>query len=72
MVEDVRTLLEGVAAGSIPVDEAERILRRKPFEDLGFATVDLHRHLLQGATEAIYGAGKTAGSDSGHRGRPAG
>ncbi len=60
MVEDVRTLLEGVAAGSIPVDEAERILRRKPFEDLGFATVDLHRHLLQGATEVIYGAGKTA------------
>ncbi len=60
MIEDVRTLLEGVAAGSIPVDEAERILRRKPFEDLGFATVDLHRHLLQGATEVIYGAGKTA------------
>ena len=53
MVEGVRTLLEGVAAGSIPVDEAERTLRRKPFEDLGFATVDLHRHLLQGATEVI-------------------
>ncbi len=60
MVDDIRTLLKGVAAGSIPVDQAERALRGKPFEDLGFATVDLHRRLLQGATEVIYGEGKTA------------
>ena len=33
---------------------------RKPFEDLGYAKVDLHRKLRQGAGEVIYGAGKTA------------
>ncbi|MDD5860697.1 MAG: nickel pincer cofactor biosynthesis protein LarB [Eubacteriales bacterium] len=34
-------------------------LKTAPFEDLGFAKLDHHRALRQGAAEVIYGAGKT-------------
>lgn len=60
MTTDIRALLEGVRAGSISLEEAERALRVQPYEDLGYANVDLHRHLRQGASEVIYGEGKTA------------
>ena len=36
-----------------------RRLRALPFQDLGFAKVDHHRHLRQGFPEVIYGEGKT-------------
>ena len=54
-----REILAQVAAGTLGVDEAVERLRMEPFEDLGFAKVDHHRHLRQGAAEVIYGAGKT-------------
>ena len=46
--EHTRSLLEQVAAGTLTVDEAVERLRLEPFEDLGFAKVDHHRHLRQG------------------------
>ena len=58
-MNDARTLLEGVKAGTVSIDEALLELRKKPFEDIGFAKVDLHRRLRQGAAEVIYGQGKT-------------
>ena len=57
---DVRELLENVKNGSLSVDDAVLALKKKPFEDIGFAKVDLHRKVRQGAAEVIYGAGKTA------------
>ena len=33
-------------------------IREAPFEDLGFAKIDRHRAVRQGAAEVIYGAGK--------------
>lgn len=59
-MNDTRTLLEKVKSGEISVDDALLALKKAPFEDLGFAKVDLHRHTRQGAGEVIYGAGKTA------------
>lgn len=56
---DMRDMLEGVKDGSITVEQALLRLKRKPFEDIGYAKVDLHRGLRQGAAEVIYGAGKT-------------
>jgi NCAIR mutase (PurE)-related protein len=53
-------LLGRVARGEIDVDEAGRKLRAPPIEDLGYATVDHHRALRQGAPEVIFGEGKTA------------
>lgn len=34
-------------------------LKLSPFEDLGYAKLDYHRSVRQGACEVIYGAGKT-------------
>jgi pyridinium-3,5-biscarboxylic acid mononucleotide synthase len=57
--KELRALLEGVANESISITDAEKSLRAEPFGDLGFAKVDYHRVLRQGAPEVIYGAGKT-------------
>ena len=59
MNNDVRKILEGVSAGTVSVEEALLELNKKPFDDLGFAKVDTHRKIRQGAAEVIYGAGKT-------------
>lgn len=60
MSEDIRTLLEGVSEGSVSIDDALLKLKTKPFEDIGYAKVDMHRKLRQGTAEVIYGAGKTS------------
>jgi len=52
-------LLKGVACGSVSVEDAALQLKKEPFEDLGFAKLDHHRSIRQGAAEVIYGAGKT-------------
>ena len=59
MNSDIRNLLESVRSGETSVDDALLELRKAPFEDIGYAKVDLHRKLRQGAAEVIYGAGKT-------------
>ena len=56
---DILQLLRRVADGSATPEEALSQLKRAPFEDLGYAKVDLHRGVRQGAAEGIYGAGKT-------------
>ena len=57
--QDVRQLLEQVASGACPVEEAVLRLKMEPYRDMGFAKVDRHRGLRQGVAEVIYGAGKT-------------
>lgn len=64
-MEDMRTMLGKVAAGELSVEEAMLELKKQPFsetgyDDLGYAKLDTHRKLRQGAAEVIYGAGKTA------------
>ena len=59
MNSDIKKILEQVKSGETSVDEALLKLKTEPFEDIGFAKVDLHRKLRQGASEVIYGAGKT-------------
>ena len=53
-------MLEAVRSGEISVDEALLAIKKAPFEDVGYAKVDMHRGIRQGAPEVIYGAGKTA------------
>jgi NCAIR mutase (PurE)-related protein len=57
---ELTQLLEGVQAGRIAPNEAVQKLRTVPFEDAGFAKVDLHRRLRCGFPEVIFGQGKTA------------
>ena len=59
MNSQAKQILEAVAEGRMSADEALLKLKTEPFEDIGFAKVDLHRSLRQGASEVIYGAGKT-------------
>lgn len=58
-MNDIKKLLIQVKNGEISVDDAYLSLKEKPYEDLGYAKVDLHRKLRQGNSEVIYGAGKT-------------
>ena len=62
MAGEVQELLNAVKDGTLSVEDAEKAIagkmRMEPFVDLGFAKVDLHRKLRQGAAEVIYGAGK--------------
>ncbi len=59
MNHDVKALLEAVRDGAVSPEEALLRLKTEPIAELGYAKVDLHRKLRQGAAEVIYGAGKT-------------
>lgn len=59
MSENLHEILKAVQDGTLSVADAELRLKKAPFEDLGYAKVDFHRSLRQGAAEVIYGAGKT-------------
>ena len=56
---DIVQLLRSVAEGATAPENALLKLKEAPFEDLGYAKVDFHRSVRQGAAEVIYGAGKT-------------
>jgi len=61
--QELHALLEEVRTGTMsPSDAARRVqnaMSAAPFDDLGFARVDTHRHLRQGFPEVILGSGKT-------------
>lgn len=59
MNSEVKQILEAVRNGSMTVEDALLEIKKEPFEDIGYAKVDLHRRVRQGAAEVIYGAGKT-------------
>ena len=65
MYSETKSILKAVADGSMSVEEAELRLKTEPFTDIGYAKIDLHRKLRQGAGEVIYGAGKTANQIAG-------
>ena len=62
-IERIRTILTDLTEGNLNVADAEAhihaLLRRAPFENLGFARVDHHRVARQGLPEVIFGSGKT-------------
>src|SRR5207244_12776106 len=57
--EDLEELLEKVRRGELEPKRALDLLAQLPFRDLGFARVDTHRELRQGAPEAVLAEGKT-------------
>lgn len=60
METNMQEILEAVRAGTLSIEDAMHKIKLSPFTDLGYAKVDIHRQVRQGATEVIYGAGKTA------------
>ena len=59
-MNNIKDILHAVQDGGMTADEALLKLKAEPFEDIGFAKVDLHRKIRKGTSEVIYGAGKTA------------
>ena len=57
--KEIEKLLISVREGSTSIDDAVLRLKEAPFEDMGFARLDTHRALRQGAAEVIYGQSKT-------------
>jgi pyridinium-3,5-biscarboxylic acid mononucleotide synthase len=55
----IEELLAAVADRKLTPEQAADRLTRLPYMDLGFARVDTHRELRQGAPEVILGEGKT-------------
>ena len=58
-MSDTKKILEQYKNNEISLDNALLELKKQPFEDIGYAKVDHHRKLRQGAAEVIYGEGKT-------------
>lgn len=55
----IEELLESVANHELTTANAIQRLTELPYRDLGFARVDTHRELRQGAPEVVLGEGKT-------------
>ena len=55
---ETREILELVKNGSMSVEEAEGHFRRQPFEDMGYAKLDMHRKMRSGFPEVIFCSGK--------------
>lgn len=56
---ELKSILKRVADGEMSCEDAAVKIKTEPYEDLGFAKIDHHRGVRQGAAEVIYGAGKT-------------
>lgn len=57
--QKIKDLLQHVADGNTSVDDALLKLKMEPFENIDIAMLDHHRGVRQGASEVVYGAGKT-------------
>ena len=55
----IKKLLEEVKAGTLSIAGALEDLRDLPYEDIGYAKLDLHRSLRTGFPEVVFCQGKT-------------
>ena len=55
---DIKEMLNLVKSGEMGVDEAQKILKNLPYEDLGYAKLDHHRALRSGFGETVFCQGK--------------
>lgn len=55
---DIRKLLEEIKDGSCSIEKGEQLLKKLPYEDLGYAKLDHHRQVRQGFGEVVYCSGK--------------
>lgn len=53
-----KEVLEQVKNGMMSVEEADRFFQEKPYEDLGYAKLDLHRRTRSGYPEVVFCQGK--------------
>jgi len=58
-IQHLQSLLSAVRDGNTSVETALEQLKDLPYQDLGFAKIDTHRHLRMGVPEVIFCQGKT-------------
>lgn len=51
---ETRDILEKFKSGEITIDEAENYFRRAPFDEMGYAKLDMHRQVRSGFPEVIF------------------
>lgn len=51
---ELKKLLEQVKAGEVSIDEAAGILAKKPYEEMDFAKLDMHRGIRSGFSEVVF------------------
>lgn len=51
---ETREILNKLRDGQISVEEAEQFFKRQPFEEMGYAKLDMHRRVRSGFAEVIY------------------
>ena len=57
--DEILELFAGIKSGRVSEQEALKYLKNYPYEDVGCAKIDTQRALRNGASEVIYGEGKT-------------
>lgn len=55
---ETREILKQLKAGEISLDDAEGLLKKQPYDELGYAKLDMHREIRSGFPEVIYCSGK--------------
>ena len=55
---ETREILQKVKSGEITLEEAEQFFRREPFQEMGYAKLDMHREVRSGFPEVIFCSGK--------------
>lgn len=56
---EMREVLQQVKSGALSIEDAEQFFRRAPFEELGYAKLDMHRKRRSGFSEVVFCSGKT-------------
>lgn len=56
---ELEKILQQVKEGTMTIEQASHMLKRPPYDDLGYACVDHNRELRSGSPEVIYCASKT-------------
>ncbi len=57
--EDIKSILDALASGSLTPDAATEQIKRLSYEDVGYAKIDHGRAARQGFPEVVFGQGKT-------------
>lgn len=58
MIMETREVLTKLKNNEISVEEAESFFKRQPYEELGYAKLDMHRKVRSGFAEVIFCSGK--------------
>lgn len=55
---EIKKMLKQVKNGEISIEDAEKYLKRQPFEEMGYAKLDSHRQIRSGFPEVVFCSGK--------------